>query len=62
MTTKRSSLRFESSSLDNIEQVENYRSDGFHPVSIGDRFANGRYRILHKLGFGGFSTCLVSSR
>ncbi|KAK9250444.1 protein kinase, partial [Lipomyces tetrasporus] len=37
-------------------QIENYRSGGFHPVSIGDSFASGRYRILHKLGFGGFST------
>ncbi|KAK9245749.1 kinase-like domain-containing protein [Lipomyces tetrasporus] len=31
-------------------------SGGFHPVSIGDRFSRGRYRVLHKLGFGGFST------
>ncbi|KAK9241731.1 kinase-like domain-containing protein [Lipomyces tetrasporus] len=36
--------------------IKNYRSGGFHPVSIGDSFASGRYRILHKLGFGGFST------
>ncbi|KAK9255338.1 kinase-like domain-containing protein [Lipomyces tetrasporus] len=47
---------FQPSSLDNIEQIENYRKRGFHPVSIGDNFASGRYRILHKLGFGGFST------
>ena len=25
-------------------------------MSIGDVFANGRYKILHKLGFGGSST------
>ncbi|KAK9483125.1 kinase-like domain-containing protein, partial [Lipomyces starkeyi] len=47
---------FQPSSLDNIEQIENYRSGGFHPVSIGDSFSRGRYRVLHKLGFGGFST------
>ncbi|KAK9247894.1 CMGC/SRPK protein kinase [Lipomyces tetrasporus] len=47
---------FQPSSLDNIEQIENYRKRGFHPVSIGENFARGRYRILHKLGFGGFST------
>ena len=25
-------------------------------MSIGDDFANGRYKVLHKLGFGGSST------
>ena len=25
-------------------------------MSIGDAFANGRYQVLHKLGFGGSST------
>ncbi|KAK9360363.1 hypothetical protein V1504DRAFT_455180 [Lipomyces starkeyi] len=33
-----------------------YRSGGFHPVSVGDSFCGGRYRVLHKLEFGGFST------
>ncbi|KAJ8103489.1 kinase-like domain-containing protein [Lipomyces tetrasporus] len=56
MTTRPSSYLFQPSSLDNIEQIENYRSGGFHPVSIGDRLSRGRYRVLHKLGFGGFST------
>lgn len=42
--------------LDNIEQIEDYRWGGFHPVSLGDTFGNGRYRVLHKLGFGGSST------
>ncbi|KAK9249401.1 protein kinase [Lipomyces tetrasporus] len=51
-----SSWVFEPPSLDNIEQIEGYRKGGFHPVSIGDSFSRGRYRILHKLGFGGFST------
>ena len=27
-----------------------------HPLSIGDVFAGGRYKVLHKLGFGGSST------
>ncbi|KAK9333051.1 kinase-like domain-containing protein [Lipomyces starkeyi] len=47
---------FRPPSLDNIEQIESYRQGGFHPVSVGDKFSRGRYRILHKLGFGGFST------
>lgn len=38
------------------EEVENYRSGGFHPVHLGDTFDSGRYRIVNKLGAGGFST------
>ncbi|KAK9321552.1 kinase-like domain-containing protein [Lipomyces orientalis] len=56
MMATSSAWRFRPSRLDNIEQLENYRQGGFHPVSIGDVFCSGRYRILHKLGFGGFST------
>ncbi|RDB29753.1 Serine/threonine-protein kinase SRPK [Hypsizygus marmoreus] len=48
--------RFRPSRLDNIEYVEDYRPGGFHPVAIGDAFAQGRYRVVHKLGFGGSST------
>jgi serine/threonine-protein kinase SRPK3 len=44
------------SQLDNTENLEDYRPGGFHPTSIGDVFANGRYRVLHKLGWGGSST------
>ncbi|KAK9367894.1 kinase-like domain-containing protein [Lipomyces kononenkoae] len=47
---------FEPSPLDHIEDIENYKSGGFHPLLIGDKLAGGRYRILHKLGSGGFST------
>ncbi len=28
----------------------------YHPVHLGDFFKDGRYKILHKLGFGSFST------
>lgn len=38
------------------EEVENYEPGGFHPVHLGDTFDDGRYRIVHKLGAGGFST------
>ncbi|KAF5383682.1 hypothetical protein D9615_003640 [Tricholomella constricta] len=48
--------RFRPSRLDNVEYVEGYRPGGFHPVAIGDVFAQGRYRVVHKLGFGGSST------
>ncbi|KAJ4489723.1 kinase-like protein [Lentinula edodes] len=55
-----SALGFESpfipSQFDEVEDVDNYRPGGFHPVQIGDKFSAGRYRIIHKLGFGGSST------
>lgn len=38
------------------EEVEEYRTGGFHPVHLGDKYDGGRYRIVHKLGYGGFST------
>ncbi|KAI1746950.1 kinase-like protein [Xylaria castorea] len=38
------------------EYIENYRPGGFHPVHLRDMFDHGRYKIVHKLGFGGFST------
>ena len=47
--------RYYPSQLDSIENIELYRLGGFHPISIGDTF-NSRYRVLHKLGFGGSST------
>ncbi|KAL4780356.1 hypothetical protein BJX76DRAFT_338121 [Aspergillus varians] len=28
----------------------------YHPTLIGDNFCSGRYAIVHKLGFGGYST------
>ncbi|EKM76766.1 hypothetical protein AGABI1DRAFT_102163 [Agaricus bisporus var. burnettii JB137-S8] len=48
--------RFIPSQLDGIEDIEDYHPGGYHPISIGDTFDHGRFRILHKLGFGGSST------
>jgi serine/threonine-protein kinase SRPK3 len=39
-----------------VEDLEEYRVGGFHPVHLGDSLDGGRYQILHKLGYGGFST------
>ncbi|KAF8906815.1 kinase-like domain-containing protein [Gymnopilus junonius] len=47
---------YEPSMLDDIEDIELYRPGGFHPVHIGDTFDNNRYLVIHKLGYGGFST------
>lgn len=38
------------------ENPANYRPGGFHPVHLGDSFANGRYTVVHKLGHGISST------
>jgi serine/threonine-protein kinase SRPK3 len=41
---------------DEEEEEEDYKKGGYHPVSIGDRFDNGRYVVVRKLGWGHFST------
>lgn len=42
--------------LGECEDLENYEPGGFHPVHLGDKYDHERYLIVHKLGFGGFST------
>ena len=39
-----------------LEDFEDYTSGGYHPTIIGETFHNGRYEVVHKLGFGGYST------
>lgn len=39
-----------------LEDLECYKAGGFHPTIIGDTFQGGRYRVVHKLGHGGYST------
>ncbi|OAA59531.1 Protein kinase-like domain protein [Niveomyces insectorum RCEF 264] len=42
---------------DGLEPLDEYREGGYHPVHLGDTLgALGRYRVLHKLGHGGFGT------
>ena len=48
--------RYRLTSFDEIEELDLYAPGGLHPVSIGDVFADGRYKVLHKLGYGGSST------
>ncbi|KAK3305126.1 kinase-like domain-containing protein [Chaetomium strumarium] len=38
------------------ERMSRYRPGGFHPGKLGDIFKSGRYKVYHKLGYGGFST------
>ncbi|KZF25835.1 kinase-like protein [Xylona heveae TC161] len=38
------------------EPLHRYRPGGYHAVRLGDILNDGRYKILHKLGWGGYST------
>jgi hypothetical protein len=38
------------------EPLHRYHRGGYHPVHLGDSLSNGRYKVLHKLGWGGYST------
>ncbi|KAG6035965.1 hypothetical protein E4U41_005881 [Claviceps citrina] len=37
------------------ESPLHYEPGGYHPVALGDTFKNNRYRIVHKLGWGGYA-------
>lgn len=41
--------------IEDVEDLERYQDGGYHPIHIGDVLA-GRYRVVHKLGYGGYST------
>ncbi|KAI0102125.1 kinase-like domain-containing protein [Nemania sp. FL0031] len=38
------------------EPLHRYRPGGYHPIHLGDKLKSGRYKILHKVGWGGYST------
>lgn len=38
------------------EDVADYCKGGYHPVRIGEKYKNGRYEVVRKLGWGHFST------
>ena len=39
-----------------VESLQLYVPGGLHPVYLGDIVGDGRYKILRKLGYGGYST------
>lgn len=41
--------------IEPVERMEYYKDGGYHPVEIGDHF-HDRYRVVHKLGHGTYST------
>lgn len=51
-------FRYRQPRIDHVEDVEKYVPGGYHPVDIGDVIGTDdkRYVVIHKLGFGGFST------
>ena len=38
-----------------IESPRRYQPGGYHPVHLGDIYCR-RYKVIHKLGFGTYST------
>lgn len=48
--------RFYPAQVGDTEDLEQYKEGGLHPTHLGDLYDNGRYRIVHKLGAGGYST------
>ena len=43
--------------VEDAERFSGYRPGGYHPVHLGERYGDeGRYKILHKLGNGTYST------
>ncbi|KAI3528618.1 SRPK2 bound unphosphorylated [Colletotrichum abscissum] len=50
-----SASEFDYGYIENVERLNDYRPGGYHPIQIDDRL-HKRYRIVHKLGHGTFST------
>ena len=46
---------FQYEHLEGVERLEKYCPGGYHPILIGDILRN-RYRVVHKLGYGAYST------
>lgn len=41
--------------IEEVERLDHYEKGGYHPIKIGDCL-NERYKIVHKLGYGSYST------
>lgn len=42
------------------EDSEDYCKGGYHPVQVGEKFKEGKYTVVRKLGWGHFSTVWLS--
>lgn len=45
-----------------LKKVYDYESGGNHPVHLGDTLGSDRYRVIHKLGNGGFALGIDSRK
>ncbi|KAI8887252.1 hypothetical protein K501DRAFT_175919, partial [Backusella circina FSU 941] len=41
---------------DEEEDRKDYCRGGYHPVQAGEKYKNGQYTVIRKLGWGHFST------
>lgn len=55
MSTKPQFSELYECSID-VENPNGYHTMRYFPISLGDVFKSGRYRVMHKLGWGGFAT------
>lgn len=39
-----------------VEDVEGYTPGGYCPIDVGDTIHDGRFEVVHKLGYGGIAT------
>lgn len=53
-------LAFKYFPIDDVERLEKYRIGGYHPIAIGNTLKDGRYEIVNKLGYGGYSTIWIA--
>ncbi|KAJ5084579.1 kinase-like protein [Penicillium alfredii] len=42
--------------IEHAEDLDRYCPGGYHPIQIGDDLDDGQYRLVDKLGYGGYST------
>lgn len=48
--------KFQYRLIEDVEDLHRYCPGGYHPLKVGDDLDEGRYRLVDKLGYGGYST------
>ncbi|KAH9440195.1 hypothetical protein Pst134EB_030823 [Puccinia striiformis f. sp. tritici] len=47
---------FDNIIINGEEHKRDYKRGGYHPVEVGEGYKDNRYRVLRKLGWGGYAT------